>query len=152
MAQNQREDRYGLQPIAEATRTIVQAGGESWAESIHTQLQGGHMSPDKGNRELKLRAMFRAIRMLDQGDDKQKRKGRELSRFLELTWGLQKAWVAAAEGDIDLGRELREHWGDAQLPPAYGATVARTGPMPGEFVHGIAADEAIIDALVRRLK
>lgn len=141
MAQHSKS--YGMQPIADAHRKIVQQGGETWAESIHTQLEGGHLSPERGDkleRPRKLRAMFKAIRQLEHGDDRQKKKGRDLSRFLESVWGLQKAWVAAAEGDIDAGRALREQWGDAQLPP-----------LDACFVNGIAADEAIIEAIARRL-
>lgn len=149
-------ETYGLQPLADVQRAVVQSGRETWAETIHGQLNGGHLSPDKGNRELKLRSMFKAIRALDLGDDRQKKKAHELARFLELTWGLQKAYVTAAEGDIDAMRVLRDAWGDGQLPPVYPQTLAdpfdlrRTSP--GEFVHGLPADEAVIDAIVRRLK
>jgi hypothetical protein len=138
--QTNRDEPYGLQPLAQANRAIVQSGGETWAEAIHAQLGGGHLAPNGKGHARKLRAMFKAIRTLEVGDDRQKKKARELARFLELTWGLQKAYVTVAEGDIDAMRELRERWGDVQLPP-----------VDGGFVNGVAADEAIIDAIVRRL-
>jgi hypothetical protein len=140
--QSNRDEPYGLQPVANVAFKVAQAGGETWAESMHNAWRAGFFAPGKPHdHELKLRAMFRAIRMLEVGDAKQQGKAREMSRFLELTWGLSKAYVTAGEGDIDATRELRERWGDAQLPPK-----------DGGFVDGIAADEALIRSIIRRLK
>lgn len=139
MTRNQNE--YALQPMATAMRTVANGTDALWADQVHTHWQGGYYAPEKGNRELLLRALFRAVRILDRGDAKQKKQAGDLSRFLANVWGLQKAYVTAGEGDIDATRELRERWGDVQLPP-----------VDGGFVNGIAADEAVIDAIVRRLR
>lgn len=139
--QPKRDEPYSLQAVGAALRTVIKGDDALWADQVHTHWQGGHYSPkNKGDRPLLLRAMFRAIRILEVGTVKQQKQAGDLKRFLENVWGLQKAYVAAAEGDIDAMRELRERWGDAQLPPK-----------DGGFVNGIAADEAIIDAIVRRL-
>jgi hypothetical protein len=139
MTRNQNE--YALQPMATAMRTVAKGDEALWADTVHAHWSGGHYAPSKGNHALLLRAMFRAIRLLERGTDRQKKQAGDLSRFLANVWGLQKAYVTAGEGDIDATRELRERWGDVQLPP-----------IDGGFVGGIAADEAVIDAIVRRLK
>jgi len=149
MTRNQNE--YALQPMATAMRTVAKGSDELWADTVHAHWSGGHYAPSKGNHALLLRSLFRAIRILETGTDRQKKQAGDLSRFLASVWGLQKAYATAAEGDVDVARELRDAWGDAQLPPTVWVTADRQ-PIAGEFVNGIAADEAVIDAIVRRLK
>jgi len=151
--QSNRDEPYALQPMATAMRTVVAKGDDAlWADTVHAHFKGGYYAPtNKGDRPLLLRALFRAIRILETGTDRQKKQAGDLSRFLANVWGLQKAYATAAEGDVDVARELRDAWGDAQLPPTVWVTADRQ-PIAGEFVNGIAADEAVIDAIVRRLK
>jgi hypothetical protein len=122
-------------------RTVAKGDDALWADTVHAHWSGGHYAPSKGNHPLLLHSLFRAIRILERGTDRQKKQAGDLSRFLANVWGLQKAYVTAGEGDIDATRELRERWGEVQLPP-----------IDGGFVNGIAADEAVIDAIVRRLR
>lgn len=137
---------YALQPVASAQRTVVLSGGPLWADQIHTHQREGRYSPHTGDRELKLRALFRAIRILEAGDAKQKKQAGDLSRFLENAWGLKQACVAVGGKDLDAVRQLREAWGDAQLPPV-DAMVAGSTPN----ADGWSADELLIQAAVRRL-
>jgi hypothetical protein len=142
MSQPNRDGPYGLQPLANIARSIVESGcGTNWAEIIHAQMSVGALAPNNEGRDRKLRAMFKAIRLLEQGDAKQQRKARELGGHLEHNWGLKHAYVTAGEGDLEATRALRERWGDGQLPP-----------IDGGFVDGIAADEALIGSIIRRLK
>jgi hypothetical protein len=111
-----------------------------WADGMHCQLRGGLLAPaHKSESPRKLRAIFRAIRILQAGTEKEQKQGKDLSRFLETAWGLTRACVAIGGNDRDTIVELREQWGDAQLPPV------------DAFAQGIAADEALIQAVVRRL-
>lgn len=148
MARNEshRDEKYGLQGLAQAQRTVVQQGPELWADQIHTDTRGGHHGPQGSNRELSLRVLFRAIRILQAGDAKQKKQAGDLSRFLENAWGLKQACVAIGGNDLEAVRRLREAWGDAQLPPV-GAMVAGSTPT----ADGWSADELLIQAAVRRL-
>lgn len=144
MTRNQpnRDEPYRLQSLGQAQTAVMKAGGMTWAESMHTHWQAGFFVPkDKADNPLKLRSLFKAIRVLERGTDKQKKLALDLSKQLESVWGLQKAYVTASEGDIDAMRELRERWGDVQLPP-----------VDGGFVNGIAADESLIDSIVRGLR
>lgn len=139
--------RYQLQGLAQAQRTVVQGSNELWADQIHTFAKEGKCSPiAKGDRELWLRSLFRAIRILQAGDAKQQKQARDLSRHLENAWGIKQACVAIGGNDLEAVRRLREAWGDAQLPPV-DAMVA--GSTPNE--DGWAADELLIQAAVRRL-
>lgn len=149
--QSNRDEPYSLQPVATALRTVAQGGDALWADQVHTHWKGGYYAPGKGDADFLLRTLFRATRILERGDARQQKQAGDLKRALENVWGLGKAYVVAGEGDIDLTRELREAWGDSQLPPPY-ASISRGEPLAGEFVNGIAADEAVIDAIVRRLK
>ena len=137
--QSNRDEPYGLQPLADVKRAVVQAGGETWADSMHTQWSQGFFSRQfQADTGLKLRAMFKAIRMLEAGDEKQQKKAAQMSRFLEIEWGVRQACVAIGGQNLDKVRELRDAWGDVQLPPV------------DAFANGIVADEALIQAVERR--
>jgi hypothetical protein len=142
----------------------------AWARSIHTQLDSGDLRPrtepgDKaktiatiqrttkaelvpvaiktlvrGENELRLRAIIRAVRALSaSGEAKDQKHGRELASFLGNVWGVRIAAEVVSEGEVEAFDKLTEEWGKAQLPPA-GATV-------NQWV----ADELLISAAVRRL-
>jgi hypothetical protein len=135
------QDGYSLQPLADVTRAVVQNSPETWADSMHTQWSQGFFSRQfPADVGLKLRAMFKAIRMLQAGDDRQQKKAAQMSRFLETEWGLKQACAAIGGQNLDKVRELRDAWGDVQLPPI------------DAFADGIAADEALIAAVIRRLR
>lgn len=139
MTQSHRDQKYGLQAFAQAQRTVIQQGPELWADQIHTDMRAGHHSPQGSNRELSLRALFRAIRILEAGNVGQKKKAADIARFLENAWGLKQACVAIGGKELDVVRELREQWGDAQLPPV------------DALVADASADELLIAAAVRRI-
>jgi hypothetical protein len=126
--------------VGRAQGAVVQAGGDTWAESMHNAWQSGFFSrQSRADTGLKLRALFKAIRMLQVGDEKQQKKAAQMSRFLETEWGIRQACVSIGGSDLDAVRALREEWGDVQLPPV------------NAFVNSTAADEVLIAAAVRRL-
>jgi hypothetical protein len=133
--------------MGRAQGAVVQAGGDTWAESMHNAWQAGFFSrQSSADTGLKLRALFKAIRMLQAGDEKQQKKAAQMSRFLETEWGIRQACVTIGGGDLDAVRSLRAWWGDAQLPPVH-ALVAGSQAHP----DGTSADELLIAAAVRRL-
>lgn len=141
-----------------------------WAQEIHRMQSVGDMRPRKevadakdaakirasvkpalipialatvvrGENEQRVRSLIRAVRLLEaSADAKDKHAAKVLRAFLANVWGISKACEIVAEGDTDDIRELREQWGDVQLPPA--------DAKMGSWV----ADELLIVAAVRRLK
>lgn len=94
----------------------------------------------RGENELRLRTLIRASRLLSSSKDPKDRKhGAELASFMQSVWGVTKAHEAVAEGEVKLSDDLREKWGNVQLPP------------PDAMVNGWSADELLIQAAVRRL-
>jgi hypothetical protein len=133
--------------VGRAKGAVVQAGGETWAESMYNSWQSGFFSrQSNADTGLKLRALFKAIRMLQVGDEKAQKKAAQMSQFLAAEWGIRQACVSIGGQDLEAVRALREWWGDAQLPPV-DALVA------GSQAHmdGTSADELLIAAAVRRL-
>jgi hypothetical protein len=91
--------------------------------------------------ELRLRALIRAIRLLGASKDARDHKlSAEILKGLELGWGIKRAYEIVSEGESELYDQLREQWGEVQLPPA-GATVALYD-----------ADVLLVRAAVRGLK
>lgn len=157
----------GYQLAAHAKRyAAIMAGGPlAWARSVHTMHSAGQLAPrqapcdgdvgkfveDKlrpqaqatirrGENELRLRAMIKALRMLSASNDPKDRKNaKDLSSFLESVWGVRRAYEAVSEGDAELYDQLRDAWGEVQLPP------------PDATVNRYSADELLIQAAVRRL-
>jgi hypothetical protein len=150
---------------------VQQQSPLAWARSIHTQWQSGIMRPHKepgdpektiatirrttkaelvpvaiaavvrGENELRLRALFRAARLLAASRDAADEKpARELSMFLRSAWGVTDAAEAVAEGETSMLDDLREKWGKVQLPPS------------DATVNQWSADELLIAAVMRRLK
>lgn len=94
----------------------------------------------RGENELRLRALIRAARVLNASKDPKDRKlGAALANCIGSVWGVTKAHEAVAEGETKLSDDLKEKWGNVQLPP------------PEAMVNGWAADELLIQAAVRRL-
>lgn len=94
----------------------------------------------RGENELRLRAVIRATRLLDASKDpKDKAMSAAMAKALELAWGIKRAYETVSEGDAELYDQLRDQWGEVQLPPA------------GATVNLYAADELLIAAAVRRL-
>jgi len=170
MTRNHEREPYKLAPLAQVHGSIAKQTPLGWADSVHNLLQTGAWTPSKqpgdadkviprikrevkpelqdaaikaivrGENELRLRALIRATRTLSASKNAKDRKhGAELATFIASVWGVTKAYEAVAEGEVKLSDELKEQWGDAQLPP------------PDAFANGIAADEALIQAAVRRL-
>lgn len=155
MSRNQTDDRmqqlgsaigppkegYSLSALARMHGAVMRGGPMLWAQAIHAQYTNGDLRPtDRWANPLKLRAMFKAFRLLAASDDlKDLAKARDLSKFLESPWGISKACVAIGGDDLDAVRALREQWGDAQLPPA------------DATVNGYCADYLLIEITVRRL-
>lgn len=141
-----------------------------WARLVHAQLKAGQLKPGKqpgdpektiatirrttkaelvpvaiatvvrGENELRLRSMIRAIRALDQSADaKDKKMAGDLSAFLGNVWGIRIAAEVVAEGEVEALEKLTEEWGKTQLPP------------PGATVNQWVADELLISAAVRGL-
>ena len=140
-----------------------------WAREIQRQQQVGQMRPHKemadkkdeakvrgsmkpelisvaiktivrGENETRVRALIRAQRLLaNSADAEDKRLARTLSLFLANEWGIRKAYEVVAQGDVDDMKELREKWGDVQLPP------------PDALCGTWVADELLIAATVRRI-
>ncbi len=95
----------------------------------------------RGENEQRVRSMIRAIRMLNGSKEAADHKlSATLSTFLRQVWGIERAYETVAEGEVDDMKQLREEWGDVQLPPADAKV--------GSWV----ADELLIAAAVRRLK
>lgn len=159
-------EAYQLAAWAQRYRAVKDGGPLAWARSIHTMHTAGEMRPRKepcdaakigkglpphlqaaahatvarGENELRLRSMIRASRMLSaSADPKDSKMASELGKFLELSWGLKRAYETISEGDADLYDQLRDAWGEVQLPP------------PDATVNLYAADELLIAAAVRRL-
>jgi hypothetical protein len=119
----------------------VRESDAAWAASIYQQwtvgmlaplhrgipspsAQGGQFESNserasmRSQNELRLRALIRATRLLAAQDTEESQKrAKQLGSFLLSAWGLQSAARAAAPTDRELLGELREKWGDAQLPP-----------------------------------
>lgn len=112
-----------------------------WASVIHRQLISGMLAPIGGTEgALRVRSMLLAIRRLEPSTDpKHAKQAQDLRKHLRSAWGLKRAADAVGGHDRDAHRELIERWGDDQLPPA------------GAIVGGIAADERLVAALVRRV-
>lgn len=160
------QEQYQLAAWAKRYAAIMDGPPLLWAQSVHTMKTSGEMRPRKepcepekigkgldpvrrasaqravcrGENELRLRTMLRAIRMLsassDAGDNK---KARDLEEFLANVWGIRRAYEAVSEGDAEAYDKLRDAWGEVQLPPA-GATVGTWS-----------AEEILIQATVRRV-
>lgn len=134
--------------MGRAQGAVVKAGGETWAESMHNAWSAGFFSrQSSADTGLKLRSLFKAIRMLERGDEKQRKKAAQMSRFLESEWGLKQACVAIGGSDLEVVRALREVWGDVQLPPVDAMVAGSKRPDD----EGWSADEVLIAAIVRRL-
>lgn len=133
--------RYALAGYARAQAVILNGGSLLWAQSIHTQLHQGYLRPTtKSDNPLRVKAMIKAIRVLSESSDKvDKKKAADLSGFLRSEWGIDRACEAIGGDDPDEVRELRERWGNAQLPPA------------DALVREISADHLLVEAAVRRL-
>jgi hypothetical protein len=160
------QEQYQLAAWAKRYAAIMAGPPLLWAQSVHTMMTSGQMRPRnepcdaekigsgldparraqaqravcRGENELRLRTMIRAIRMLsaskDASDNKQ---ARALEQFLESVWGIRRAYEVLSEGDAEVYDRLREEWGEVPLPPA-GATVGTWS-----------ADEALIRVTVRRV-
>lgn len=135
------EEPYALGAHAKRYAAIMKGTPLDWARSIHTQWSSGELAPTtKQANGLKLRAMLKAIRLLEQSADAgDAKKVQALRQFLALTWGIKTAAEAVAEGEVEAFDALREAWGDAQLPPV------------DATVNDYCADYLLIDAAVRRL-
>jgi len=165
-AASTRDDPYQLAAWAKRYAAIMKGPPLLWAQSIHTMWKSGVMAPSKapcdadkigtslrpdhrelalravarGENELRLRSMIKAIRMLAASSDHDdNKKAADILKGLELGWGIRRAYETVSEGDADLYDALKEQWGEVQLPPL------------GATVNQWAADEILIQATVRRV-
>lgn len=161
------DEPYQLASWAKRYAAVMKGQPIEWARSIHTMWSAGEMRPRnepagaanigtsmrpdmrlkalasvaRGENELRLRSMIRAIRMLSASKDAADIKmAGDLSKFLDFAWGIKRAYETVSEGDAELYDSLKQQWGEVQIPPA-GAMVANT-----------LADELLIAVAVRRLK
>lgn len=161
------EEPYQLAAHAKRYAAIMDGGPLAWARSVHTMVRCGEMRPRKepcdaakigttlrpdlrakaqaivcrSENEHRLRSMIRAIRMLQASQDAADSKmAADIGKFLELTWGVRRAYESVSEGEVKVLDQLRDAWGEAQLPPA------------DSTVNDWAADEMLIEAAVRGLK
>lgn len=160
------DEAYQLAAWAKRYAAIMRGTPLDWARSVHTMWSAGQMAPRKapcdgaaigkfvedrlrpqaqaivnrGENELRLRSMMKAIRMLAASKDpKDNALASAMAKALELAWGIKRAYETVSEGDAELFDQLRDQWGEVQLPP------------PGATVNLYAADELFIQAAVRRL-
>lgn len=159
-------EAYQLAAHAKRYAAIMDGGPMAWARSVHTMHTAGQMAPRKepsdgaavgkhvedklrpqaqatirrGENELRMRTLVKAIRMLSaSADPKDNKMAADLAKFLEYAWGVRRAYEAVSEGDAELYDQLRDAWGEVQLPP------------PDSTVNKYSADELFIQAAVRRL-
>lgn len=160
------DEPYQLAAWAKRYAAIMRGTPLDWARSVHTMWSAGQLAPRKvpcdgaaigkfvedklrpaaqrvvcrGENELRLRTVVKALRMLAaSADAKDHKMSGDLARFLELAWGIKRAYETVSEGDAELYDQLRDEWGEVQLPP------------PDATVNRYSADELFIQAAVRRL-
>jgi hypothetical protein len=164
-SRTKRDEPYALAGYARALAKL-QHDSEDWASLMHQHYQQGHLRPRKepidadkivlsvsaqyapqalasavrGENELRVKALLRATRILSASPDPKRQKmAADLARFLGSEWGVRRAADAVGGNDRDTVQELREKWGDAQLPPE------------GEMVGAWSADYLLVENAVRRL-